>query len=225
MPAPPFSHAAHARILTVPFMASPAADLNLTCGIRRAELGAGSEFSQLVRAEVVGGLTGGDSFAEPAVHSRRRSVDLALPQTTPSHLVPEDEEAGTKIWLNPLVPWRINFKGTTDGVDGDLSELILRSIELRGHIHRTCLLLPPPRGTVDILAAGTLVDLRFARPAFAAMEVIAKGHFRNFCIDGCRVDCGSDEINWRTHGYQSARNRFRILLEGEGSDLAFGKVW
>lgn len=225
MPAPPSAHAADPSTLIVPFLASPTAELNLTCGIRRAELGAGSEFSQLVRAEVEGGLAGGHRSDDPSVRSRRRRVDLAFPESTSSHLTPADEEAGTKIWLNPLVPWCINFEGTTDRMVGDLSELILRSIEFRGRMHSTSLLLPLPRGTVDIVAVGTLIDLRLARPPCAAMEVTAKGLFRNLQVDGCQVDGGSDEINWQTRGYESARNRFRILLEGEGSNVTLGKVW
>jgi DNA-binding MarR family transcriptional regulator len=128
--------------------------------------------------------------------------------------------APSELELGAGVPWTIRLRGGASELEGDLRELALLGLEIKGGVHRVTLVLPRPSGTAPITISGGARDLKLTRPADVPLRVALFGGASRVHIDDLRLGAVGSELRWESPGFADASARYELELRGGVSELA-----
>jgi len=143
--------------------------------------------------------------SEVRLHFGRRGRSLWRPGSATSTLT-----------LNPRLPWAIDVRGGTQGLDVDLPGVAPRSVSLTGGTNGLTLRLGAPRQPVTISLTGGVKALRLERPAGVPVGLRIRGGASTIVIDGQRHGAAA---NWTVdlpHGSPG----YELAITGGASQLA-----
>lgn len=136
-------------------------------------------------------------------------------------LVPESSGGAWFPWDGAL-EWRVGLTGEiplTLRVDGgayrgslDLSDLLVRSLEIRTGASETRVTLPRAAGTTTVRTESGAASLSLTVPEGVAAHVRSKMALGNVTVNETRFPRASD--GWASPDYETAGNRVEISVEG-----------
>jgi len=109
--------------------------------------------------------------------------------------------------------WSLRFDGGAASVSGDLRDIGLEEMELRGGVKRIDLDLPEPRGLVSLRFRGGVGQLLIRRPLNAPLRLRVTGGAGNVEFDGQGYGSMGGPITL-TSGGQEAQSRYVIEVKG-----------
>jgi DNA-binding MarR family transcriptional regulator len=116
--------------------------------------------------------------------------------------------------LNPSATWSLDVEGGITDVDGDLREIPVGGVEIRGGVNHLRLQLPRPSGTVRIGLEGGSSDIRISRPAGVPVAVMARNGVADLRLDEQRTKASATELRLETARYDRQPDRYLLELAG-----------
>jgi hypothetical protein len=116
--------------------------------------------------------------------------------------------------LHDRVPWMIDVDGGAAHVDAQLAGVRLAGLRIGSGAAHVALDLPAPRGAIAIAIAGGAHDLRLRRPVGVPVRVVIGAGAVRLALDGLRLGAVGGELAWQSPGYEQARDRYEITVEG-----------
>jgi len=121
------------------------------------------------------------------------------------------------VYLNPDVLWNLDLNYGAANIEGDLSALNFKNVELNSGASRVQLTLGMPRSGVskiDISTGASNIDLRI--PHDAAIQVEYSSVLSNNSFEGLDV---KEKGRAQTANYETAEHKFKIELEGAANNF------
>jgi hypothetical protein len=118
------------------------------------------------------------------------------------------------ITLSPSVSWSIEIRDGVSHWDGDLRNIQLTSIEVRGGVNKAELRLPQPTGTVLIRVSGGASHLALHRPDGVAARVHIGGGASNLALDSQYLGAIGGPVRLETPDYAAASARYDLEIGG-----------
>lgn len=175
----------------------------------RLRLGPGDPQGELITADFVGpppDMRTADGVV--TMRYRRRMLDTRSREV--------------RAHLNRSLPWTIEVDGGLTDLDGDLREVPLAGLGVRGGLNHFDLRLPRPDGTVRLSIEGGSSAGRIRRPADVPVAIEARGGVSRLRFDGRRHDASGTTLTLQSAGYARTPDRYEIDIEGGISDLVIG---
>jgi hypothetical protein len=107
------------------------------------------------------------------------------------------------VTLSPSVVWVIEIRGGVAHWDGDLSQLEVGAIDVRGGVSKVELRLPPPAGVVPIRVSGGVSHLTLQRPGQVPARVRIGGGASKLELDTQYLGAIGGPVRLETPGYGS----------------------
>ncbi len=114
--------------------------------------------------------------------------------------------------LTGAIPWRIEVDGGVGDVTADLSDVTVRSVDVRGGVADSALALPTPVGTLPV-RLGSVDDVTISRPAGVAVRVSVRRGARNLRVDDQALGAAGGPTVLATPGYENATDRIDIAVD------------
>jgi DNA-binding MarR family transcriptional regulator len=172
----------------------------------RLRLGGGTQVGELVRARFEGPppdiRTGAGTIT---IRYRRRTLDF--------------RSRAAEIALNPDIPWSIEIDGGVTDLKADLRNLQLDGLQVRGGANQMSLELPAPQGTIRIGIDGGASGITLRRPPRTAASLRVLGGASRLRLDDRRHGSVGNDFVVRSEGFESASDRYEIVVRGGASDL------
>lgn len=125
--------------------------------------------------------------------------------------------------LNGAIPWEIEVRGGVSQVQGDVSALPLRSMEITGGVSNVELMLPAPTGTVPVRIGGGASNVALHRPRGVAAQFRARGGIARLTFDDQQFGGISGDLRQETPDYPGAADRYHIDLKGGVSNVTIDR--
>jgi DNA-binding MarR family transcriptional regulator len=126
--------------------------------------------------------------------------------------------------LNPSIPWSIALRGGASDVSLDGRQLQLRDIVVDGGASKLLVLLPPPRGTVQVSIGGGLSRVEIKRPAGVPTQLKLQGGANRLEVDGQRFGVVGGHLRLASPDWDMARDRYAIEVRGGASRLSLEEI-
>jgi DNA-binding MarR family transcriptional regulator len=127
-------------------------------------------------------------------------------------------ERRADVSLNPVVPWDIEIIGGAGKLQGKLSLLDLRSLEVTGGVDQVRLTLGQPSGDIPIRLTGGGSQLRFERPVGVPVRLKLAGGAARIDFDERRLG-GTGGAVLESAGAAEAADRYQIEITGGASRI------
>jgi DNA-binding MarR family transcriptional regulator len=176
-------------------------------------LAADAASSQLYRATFEG--------AQPSVRAQSGSVSVRYKRMGPFEWA--SGQAGS-IALHPGIPWRFAFLGGASDVQLDARALQLAGVRVEGGADKFDLLLPPPRGSVQLCFEGGQNRLHIQRPDGVALQLLVQGGANRLEFDARRFGAVGGDLRLASPGWEQAEDRYIVELRGGASRLTVSEV-
>lgn len=126
-----------------------------------------------------------------------------------------------EIALNATLPWDIELRGGASRLNGDLTAIDLRSLELSGGASKVDLALPAPGSIVPIRVIGGVSDVTLRRPAGTAVRLRVSGGASRVSLDDQQVT-GVGDLVLELAGVATSPGRYEIEVRGGASRVVVG---
>ncbi|HXN02170.1 MAG TPA: hypothetical protein VN973_09825 [Candidatus Dormibacteraeota bacterium] len=123
------------------------------------------------------------------------------------------------VTLSPTASWSIEVRGGVSRWDGDLRNIGLKGIEIRGGLSNADLRLPQPTGTVPVHVSGGVSHLTLHRPGGVPARVHIRGGASKLELDAQYLGAIGGPIRLETPGYPSAADRYDLDIGGGASKI------
>jgi hypothetical protein len=123
------------------------------------------------------------------------------------------------IRLSPSVTWSIEVRGGVAHWDGDLRNLQLAAIDVRGGVSQVELRLPQPAGTVPIRVTGGVSHLTIHRPGSVPARVHIGGGVSKLQLDTQYLGAIGGPVRLETSAYPDAADRYNVEIGGGASKI------
>lgn len=124
-----------------------------------------------------------------------------------------------EIRLSPSVTWSIEVRGGVARWDGDLGNLQLAAIDVRGGVSQVELRLPRPAGTVPIRVSGGVSHLTIHRPGDVPARLSIGGGVSKLELDTQYLGAIGGPVRLETSGYPEAADRYNVEIGGGASKI------
>lgn len=125
--------------------------------------------------------------------------------------------------LSPSVRWAIEIRGGVSHWDGDLRELELAGIEVRGGVNKVDLRLPRPTETVLVRVSGGVNRLTLLRPGSVPARVQIGGGASKLELDSQYLGAVGGPVRLETPDYSNAAGRYELEVGGGASRITIGQ--
>ena len=194
-----------------PLGSARAGRLEFARGASRVTIRANGGMPDLFRARFEGTV--------PMMLARDGRVTIEYPRLSPSDwLLPHRRAAGVE--LNPSVPWDLVFGGGVSRLRADLSGVAVRSLAILGGATDLDIVLPQPRGIVQLRVEGGASKVVLWRPAGLAVDVRIAGGVSKLALDDERFEALGGESHLESPGAGGAPDRYEIRVGGGATDMA-----
>lgn len=122
--------------------------------------------------------------------------------------------AGSRLTLDADHAWDIALFGGAHELDADLAQLVLKSVEIDGGVHRVTLTLGHPAGTCPVRIGGGVHELRVTRPPGAGVRLELRGGAHHLAVDQFEFGAVAGPVRWESAGYGDSLERFEVLVRG-----------
>jgi hypothetical protein len=123
------------------------------------------------------------------------------------------------IRLSPSVTWSIEVRGGVARWDGDLRNLQVAAIDVRGGVSHIELRLPRPAGTVPIRVSGGASHLTLRRPAGVPARVHIGGGASKLELDTQYLGAIGGPVRLETPDYSGAADTYDLEIGGGASKI------
>jgi hypothetical protein len=127
------------------------------------------------------------------------------------------------ITLNPSVNWSIEIRDGVSHWDGDLRNLELAGIEVRGGVNKAELRLPRPTGTATVRVSGGASHLTLRRPAGVPARVHIGGGASKLELDTQYLGAVGGPVRLETPDYPNADDRYDLEIGGGASKITVAR--
>jgi hypothetical protein len=127
------------------------------------------------------------------------------------------------IALSPAVAWGIEIRDGVSHLTGDLQDLVLAAIDVRGGVNRAELRLPQPTGTVPIRVSGGVSHLTLHRPARVPARVHIGGGASKLRLDTQYLGAIGGPVRLETPDYPSVADRYEVTIGGGASAVTIDR--
>jgi DNA-binding MarR family transcriptional regulator len=117
----------------------------------------------------------------------------------------------TEMQLNATLAWEIELRGGATNLTADVRSLNLTGLEVAGGAGSMSLRLGVPTGRVPIRLAGSVNDIKIARPEGVAVTLRLKGGYHEATLDGVEAWSPGQIATPRA---ETATDRFDIVIAG-----------
>lgn len=117
------------------------------------------------------------------------------------------------------LPWELELRGGVARLEGDLTRVALRSLEVRGGASDVSVSLPRPSGTVLVRLVGGASDIKFQRPAGAEARLRVTGGAASLTFDAQRLGAVGGTVRLETPGWATATDRYDFEITGGAAGL------
>jgi DNA-binding MarR family transcriptional regulator len=156
----------------------------------------------------------------PNVRTGRGTITVRYPRFQISDWLLSWRNHTAEFTLNKTIPWEIQLLSGVNKVNADLTQIILRSLEISGGVNETIIKLPTPpdRVPVPVKVAGGLNKVSIYRPEGVGIQASVPLGGRNLTLDGQHLP-NTHENRWQSKGYESTRARFHLIITGGANDV------
>jgi hypothetical protein len=123
------------------------------------------------------------------------------------------------IRLSPSVTWSIEVRGGVAHWDGDLRNLQLAAIDVRGGVSQVDLRLSRPAGTVPIRVTGGVSHLTIHRPGSVPSRVHIGGGVSKLQLDTQYLGAIGGPVRLETPDYSGAADTYDLEIGGGASKI------
>lgn len=131
----------------------------------------------------------------------------------------EARRLSAELGLSRAIPWEIEVAGGVSRLRGELDELQLARLELRGGASDVELDLPAPKGHVPLRISGGASQLTLRRPRRSAMRVQITGGASSLTFDDQHLGAAGGQIRLESSGFASASDRYELEIVGGASKI------
>jgi hypothetical protein len=121
--------------------------------------------------------------------------------------------------LSPSVRWVIEIRGGVSHWDGDLRDLDLAGIEVRGGVNKVDLRLASPSETVLVRVSGGVNRLTLRRPGTVPARVQIGGGASKLELDSQYLGAIGGPVRLETPDYSNAAGRYELEVGGGASRI------
>jgi DNA-binding MarR family transcriptional regulator len=125
-----------------------------------------------------------------------------------------------EITLNAAIPWQIVIQGGASDIAGELGNLDLTGLEVKGGMSMIRLELPAPSRVVPIRISGGVSAITMHRPRGVAARVHLKGWASEFAFDGQRFSNVGNDVRLHSPGYDGTTPGYDIEVASSASAVA-----
>jgi DNA-binding MarR family transcriptional regulator len=162
---------------------------------------------QLIRAEFVGPPPDvRTSNGAVTMRYRRRMLDTRAREID--------------VRLHPGATWGIEIDGGITDLEGDLGQVPLSGIDLRGGANHVRLVLPRPSGTVRLVIAGGASDVQLRRPTDIPVSLIVRGGAAHLRFDGRGTNASATDLRMSSDDWGTKPDRYVVEIGGGVARLA-----
>jgi len=205
--APAEGPAAAARDVILPLAGATRGRLEFASGAARVVLRGGAPAGSLLAAHFDGTV--------PRVVARGGSVSLVYGGLRSSGW----RKQAASVSLAGGLPWELELRGGVARLEGDLTGVALRSLEVRGGASDVSVALPRPSGTVLVRLIGGASDIALRRPAGAEARLRVTGGAASLTFDAQRLGAVGGTVRLETPGWATATDRYDFELTGGAAGL------
>lgn len=123
------------------------------------------------------------------------------------------------VTLSPSVAWFIEIRGGASHWDGDLRNLEVAAIEVRGGVSKVDLRLPRPNGLVPIRVSGGVSHLTLRRPGGVPARIHIGGGATKLELDTQYLGAIGGPVRLETPGYPGSSDRYDLEIGGGASTI------
>jgi hypothetical protein len=127
------------------------------------------------------------------------------------------------VTLHPSVKWSIEIRDGVSRWDGDLRNLELSGIEVRGGVNNVDLRLPRPTGTATVRVSGGASHLTLRRPAGVPARVHIGGGASKLELDRQYLGAVGGPVRLETPDYLNADDRYDLEIGGGASKITVAR--
>ncbi|HZD10296.1 MAG TPA: hypothetical protein VE553_03060 [Candidatus Binatia bacterium] len=121
--------------------------------------------------------------------------------------------------LNSSIPWEFEFHGGVSQLNGDLSQILLRSLDILSGASRIRLNLSAPSQTTFIHIAGGISGGVLHLPPQTAVRLQISGGASRLAFAGQQFGAIGGETSLQSPDFDSAKSRYDICVSGGVSHL------
>jgi len=152
---------------------------------------------------------------KPRVTEADGAISIDYPRFNP--LIWGRTSAG--VTLSPSVRWSIEIRDGVSRWDGDLRNMQVAAIEVRGGVNRAELRLSRPTGSVPIRVSGGVSHITLHRPGGVAARVHIGGGASKLELDAQYLGAIGGPVRLETPDYPSAADRYEVEIGGGASNI------
>jgi hypothetical protein len=127
------------------------------------------------------------------------------------------------VTISPSVAWAIEIDGGVSHWDGDLRNVDLAGIDVRGGLSQVNLQLPRPTGSVRIHVSGGASGLTMRRPTGVGARVRIGGGASKLALDDQVFGAVGGPVALETPGYSMDGDRYTVEIGGGASKITIGR--
>lgn len=159
------------------------------------------------------GLLAAGTFSSGVSVKELGPGDIELsPDTSGGGWLPWDGTLDWRVGLTGEVPLDLRVDGGAYRGTLDLSDLLVRSLEIRTGASDTRVMLPRAAGMTTVRAESGAASTTLSVPEGVAARVRSKMSLGSVSVDEVRFPRAADV--WASAGYETAENRVEITIEG-----------
>jgi len=126
------------------------------------------------------------------------------------------------ITVSPSVAWFIDIRDGVSRWDGDLRQVAIAGIDVRGGVNRVELQLPRPAGTVRVRVSGGASHMTLRRPTGVPARIHIGGGASKLALDDQGFGAVGGPVRLESPDYAHAADRYDIEIGGGASRLTVG---
>jgi hypothetical protein len=123
------------------------------------------------------------------------------------------------ITLNGTIPWDVQVGGGASQTRLDLRGIDLRSLNIDSGASHVDVLLPAPKGTVQVQISGGASGVTITRPSEIPVQAQISGGASNLIVDKTQIAILGGQGGHMTPGYDSAKDRYQVNISGGANNV------
>jgi hypothetical protein len=134
-------------------------------------------------------------------------------------------QGAAEITLNTALPWWIVIQGGASEITGELSELNLAGLEVKGGMSTIHLELPVPYSVVPVLISGGASQITIQRPAGVPAQVHLKGWASMLVFDEQTYSNLGNDVRLHSPGYEGTTPGYDFEVASSVSTVTIVSEW
>jgi hypothetical protein len=156
---------------------------------------------------------------KPQVTEADRVITIDYPRFNPLMW----GRTSASITISPSVAWAIDIDGGVSHWDGDLRNVDLAGIDVRGGLSHVNLQLPRPAGSVRVHVSGGASSLTLRRPIGVGARVQIGGGVSKLALDDQVFGAVGGPVALETPEYSTDGDRYTVEIGGGASKITIGR--